>query len=235
MSKLVSASFKAVIFDLDGVIVDSEPLHQRAFLDVFRDLGYEGRHGIRFADYLGRSDRALWVDFIALHKPSQRLEELLPLKQNRLVHLIQAERPLFRDIPQLVRDLSARFPLAVASGSPHAVIDTVLAIEGLRRHFATVSSVQDVAGKGKPAPDVFLHAAKSLNVAPDRCVVIEDSSAGVDAGLAAGMTVIAITNSLGRHELRRAHHVVETYREIRALLLATEGASSMEHETANPR
>ena len=68
--------FRAVIFDMDGVIVDSEPVHERAFGDVLHALGYGPDHGIRFADYVGRSDFVLWQDFVARHQPAQSLEQL---------------------------------------------------------------------------------------------------------------------------------------------------------------
>ncbi len=209
--------FEAIIFDMDGVIVDSEPLHKLAFEEVFHEMGYGETHGIDFPAYYGRSDLALWVDFIALHKPSQSLTELTAWKQDRFLAMIRRDRPLFREIPALVEKFAARFALAVASGSDHRVIDAVLALDDLRRFFPTVSSVEDVP-RGKPAPDVFLHAAEGLGVSPQACCVIEDSAAGVEAALAAGMSVIAITNSLPAEKLTRATRVVKTYAEIESLL-----------------
>jgi beta-phosphoglucomutase-like phosphatase (HAD superfamily) len=103
------------------------------------------------------------------------------------------------------------------------VIDEVLALRGLRRFFPVVASTQDV-GKTKPAPDVFLYAAKLLGVPPERCAVIEDSAAGVTAARAAGMTVIAITNSLPREQLAHADRIVDTYEELEHLLLPAAGA-----------
>ena len=70
---------------MDGVIVDSEPRHEQTFREIFHELGYGDRHGIRFHDYLGRSDRALWDDFIAKHRPAQTLEALTELKQSRFL------------------------------------------------------------------------------------------------------------------------------------------------------
>ena len=69
--------FRAVIFDMDGVIVDSEPLHERAFREVFEEIGYGQNHGIDFPAYYGQSDLIVWRDFIARHRPSQSLDELL--------------------------------------------------------------------------------------------------------------------------------------------------------------
>lgn len=210
--------YQAVIFDMDGVIIDSEPRHERAFREIFLELGYGDTHGVHFPDYYGRSDHALWVDFIARHQPSQPLSELTLLKQNRFLDLIRREQPIFSGVPALVRQLSAVTPLAVASGSLHAVIDVVLEMEGLRPHFSKVVSVQDV-GRPKPFPDVFLRAAEELGVAPSECVVIEDSAAGVRAGKQAGMRVIAITNSLPPDALTEADRVVTSYDHVARLLL----------------
>ena len=209
--------FQAIIFDMDGVIVDSEPLHERAFRDVFHELGCGQTHGMNFATYYGRSDEALWRDFIAKHRPIQSLPELLAWKRNRFLTLLRAEQPLFEGLPELVEKLATRFALAVASGSPHSVIDGVLELRDLRRFFPVVVSAQDVAHE-KPAPDIFLRAADLLRVPPAEACVIEDSAAGVRAARAAGMRVIAITNTLAAAQLTEATHVVSTYTEIEALL-----------------
>jgi HAD superfamily hydrolase (TIGR01509 family) len=210
--------FSAVIFDMDGVIIDSEPRHERAFLDVFAQMGYGQTHGIQFEQYLGRSDRAVWLDFIAQHNPKWTLDELTAWKQNHLIEIIRREQPIFDGLPELVAKLAPRYRLAVASGSVHPVIDEVLAMKSLRRFFPVVVSTQDVA-HGKPAPDVFLRAAELLGVPPAACCVIEDSAAGVTAARAAGMTAIAITNTLPAEKLTHAHHVVRTYGEVERLLL----------------
>lgn len=215
-------SFSAVIFDMDGVIVDSEPLHERAFREVFAELGYGDRHGIHFPDYYGRSDRVLWLDFIERHRPSQPLEILTRLKEDRLLALLEAEEPIFPEIPNLVEALAARSRLAVASGSTRAVIRTVLAMGDLRRHFPVTVSSQDVT-RGKPDPDIFLLAAQKLGAEPACCVVIEDSAMGVAAAKAAGMRVIGITNSLPAEQLRQADAVVSSYAEIGRLLLEPAG------------
>ena len=209
---------RAVIFDMDGVIVDSEPRHERAFYDVARELGYGENHGIRFADYVGRSDFELWRDFVAKHKPPQPLSELLARKRQRVIEVMRREQPIFAGVPGLVEKLAARCPLAVASGSEHAVIEAVLALRGLRRFFSAVVSTADVR-HGKPAPDIFLRAAELLGVAAADRWVIEDSKPGIAAARAAGMRVLAITNTHPADELRDATHVVRTYGEIERLVL----------------
>lgn len=210
--------FSAIIFDMDGVIVDSEPRHERAFREVFQEMGYGETHGIEFPEYYGRSDHALWIDFIEKHRPAQTLDELSEWKQRRFLEMIRQEQPIFENLPELVQRLSLIYKLGLASGSYHPVIDAILALKDLRQFFPVVVSVQDVQ-RGKPSPDVFLRAAELLQVPPEECCVIEDSAAGVEAAIAAEMTVIGITNSIPREKLSRAHHVVSTYKEIDDLLL----------------
>jgi len=211
-------SFSAIIFDMDGVIVDSEPLHERAFREVFTEIGYAATHGVDFPAYFGKSDVVLWRDFIAQHRPPHTLDELLGRKERHFDRFIRAEEPIFAGLPELLAKAAARFPLGLASGSRHATINSVLQLRGLRKFFRAIVSSEDVP-RGKPAPDVFLRTAALLAVEPARCVVIEDSAAGVEAAEAAGMTTIAITNSLPAERLAHAHHVVSTYAEIERLLL----------------
>ena len=209
---------EAVIFDMDGVIVDSEPCHEEAFLEVIEEIGYGGRHGLEFKDYVGRSDHELWLDFLAKHQPPHTLEELLALKSQRVAEIIRRARPLFAGLPELVEKLSSHYRLALASGSERAVVEEVLALQGLRRFFGVTLTATEVR-RGKPEPDIFLRAAALLGVEPRDCWVIEDSKPGVAAGLAAGMRVIAITNTHPADDLRHATRVVGSYQEIQDILL----------------
>lgn len=213
----LKSRFSAIIFDMDGVIVDSEPLHVRAFMDIFRELGYEHNHGIDFPAYLGKSDESLWIDFVDMHQTEKTLRELQDWKQSHLISILHEEKPIFPGIPQLIEQLATHVPLAVASGSLHPVIETVLEIGKLRPRFQHVVSISDV-GKTKPAPDVFLRAAELMAIDPAEICVIEDSNAGIQGALNAGMQVIAITNSLPRNQLAAATVVVDNYEELAQLL-----------------
>jgi HAD superfamily hydrolase (TIGR01509 family) len=213
-----SQNLSAVIFDMYGVIVDSEPRHERAFLEVVQELGYGKTHGLRFADYIGHSDHELWLDFVAKHKPAQSLQQLLTMKRNRVLEIIRREEPLFAGLAELIEKLAAICRLGLASGSERPVVEAVLSLQNLRRFFSATVTASDIK-RGKPAPDIFLRAAELLGVAPADCWVIEDSKPGVAAGLAAGMRVIAITNTHPAHELRQATHVVASYAEIERLLV----------------
>jgi beta-phosphoglucomutase-like phosphatase (HAD superfamily) len=209
---------QAVIFDMDGVIVDSEPRHERAFLEVVRHIGFGESSPLRFADYIGRSDQELWVDFIARCRPRQTLEELLALKRTRVLELLRRVQPLCDGLPQLVARLAGSYSLALASGSERVIIDEVLSLGSLREFITVAVTASDVP-QGKPAPDIFLRAAALIGKKPQDCWVIEDSKPGINAGLAAGMQVIAITNTYPAAELAHATYVVSSYSEIEALLL----------------
>jgi len=207
----------AVIFDMDGVLVNSEPRHERAYLEVVKAIGREKDHGLRFADYIGGSDKDLWSDFIRRNHPSQTLEELLAMKRARTIEILRREQPIFDGVPEVIRKTAALCPLAVASGSDQEIVEAVLSLKDLRPHFTVVVSSSDVE-RGKPAPDIFLRAAELLKVPPAQCWVIEDSKPGVAAGKAAGMRVVAITNTYPASELKQADHIVATYGEIEVLL-----------------
>ncbi len=222
---------QAVIFDMDGVIVDSEPRHERAFLQVIESIGYGKTHGIRFADYVGRSDQELWVDFVAKHKPSHTLEELLAMKRRRVVEILRRDQPVFEGLVELIERLAPSYALALASGSERAIVDEVLNLKHLRRFFSVTVSASEIH-HGKPAPDIFLKAAGMLGVAPANCWVIEDSKPGIAAGLAAGMRVIAITTTHLAEELKGADYVVRTYPEIATILKC--GHSPRTSATASP-
>ena len=140
------------------------------------------------------------------------------MKSRHVVEIIRREQPLFAGLLEVVEKLAGRYPLALASGSERSMVDEVLRLKGLGRFFSAVVSDSDIK-RGKPAPDIFLRAAELLGVAPEHCWVIEDSKPGIAAGLAAGMRVIAITNTHPAEELAQAAHVVKTYEEIERLLL----------------
>ncbi len=214
----MTKDFQAVIFDMDGVIVDSEPRHERAFLEVVREIGYGDTHGVHWPDYIGRTDHELWVDFVARHNPPQPLAELMKMKRDRVLEILRREEPIFAGLRELVEKLAHVCKLGLASGSERPVVEAVLSLQDLRRYFSVTVTAGDVK-RGKPAPDIFVRTAELLAVPPETCWVIEDSKPGVAAGRAAGMQVIAITNTHPAAELGAATRVVSSYAEIERLLL----------------
>jgi HAD superfamily hydrolase (TIGR01509 family) len=212
------ANTRAVVFDLDGVIADSEPLHQESFRRLFEELGLDPGGLEDWHRFVGTSDRYTLTHLLDGRESGRSLDALLDRKGELFLELLREREPIFPEIPSLVESLAARYPLAVASGSLRTAIAGVLELKGLRRWFRHAVSVQDVA-RGKPAPDLFLNAAAMLGVAPEGCVVIEDSGPGVEAARAARMRVIAITTTSPRERLAAADAVVTTFAEVHDLLI----------------
>jgi HAD superfamily hydrolase (TIGR01509 family) len=183
----------AVVFDLDGVLLDSEQLWDEAREELARDRG--GRwHERAQRDMMGMSSRE-WSrymhDVIGLREPP---EEISAEVVRRMERRYRERLPLLPGAVEAVERLAARWPLGLASSSNRPLIDLVLEVSELGRFFRATVSSEEVA-RGKPAPDVFLEAARRLDVAPERVAVVEDSENGILAGRAAGMRVVAIPNA----------------------------------------
>jgi HAD superfamily hydrolase (TIGR01509 family) len=183
---------EAVVFDLDGVLVDSEQVWD----DVREQLAHErgGRwHERAQADMMGMSS-AEWSrymhDVIGL---AESPEEINAEVVQRLLARYRRSLPLLPGAVEAVERLAQRWPLGLASSSNREVIDAVLEAAGLAERFRATVSSEEVE-RGKPAPEVYLEAARRLEVDPSRCVAIEDSRNGIRSAHAAGMRVIAIPN-----------------------------------------
>jgi HAD superfamily hydrolase (TIGR01509 family) len=210
--------FSAIIFDMDGVIVDSEPLHQKAFEDLFEELGRKHDHGIVFREYYGRSDGALLRDFIGKHQLPHEIEDLTARKLKYFLGYLRERRPVFQELHVLVPELAKRYKLGVATSSSHHAADVVMEISGLGPYFTVIVAREDVRSP-KPDPEVYFTTARKLGVQPSACCVIEDSTHGVEAAKTAGMTVIGLTTSLTPEQLRRADHIARNYDDVRRMLL----------------
>ncbi len=183
---------EVVIFDLDGVIVDSEHVWNEARESLARERG--GRwHADAQRDMMGMSSRE-WSrymhDVIGLEEPP---EEISAEVVRRLEAIYRSELPLVDGAVDAARRLADRWPLALASSSNRELIDLVLGLTGLAACFKATVSSEEVA-RGKPAPDVYLEAARRLDADPVACTAIEDSENGILSAKAAGMRVIAIPN-----------------------------------------
>ncbi len=182
----------AVVFDLDGTLVDSEPNYYEASRQTLAAYGVTGFTWADQEESVGISTRetvTLWKERYGLPAP---LEELLAEKNRRYLELARAATPVYPEMRKFVELLAGEgVPMAVASGSSLRAIGTILASTGLDAYLRTVVSSDEVA-RGKPAPDVFLEAAHRLGAAPADCVVLEDAAPGSAAAHAAGMRCIAI-------------------------------------------
>lgn len=216
---------EAVIFDMDGVIVDSERLWDDAREELVRETG--GRWGANAQRAMMGMSSKQWSVYVRdeLQVPLSA-QEINDRVVGRLVELYREEFPLIDGAPEAVREAAERWPLAIASSSNRELIDLVVELAGIADAFrATVSSEE--AGLGKPEPDVFLEAARRLEVEPAECVVIEDSGNGIRAGIAAGMRVIGVPNKdfpPAEDALALAHAVVDRVSDVTPQLIETTGA-----------
>ena len=208
---------RAVIFDMDGLLIDSE----RVILDCWRSVAVEQELSL---------DDGLWLSMVGMHDAActEMLVRLLgPEKAERLSIdckgrydlLVEQGLPLKDGAIELLRDLSARgVPLAVATSTRRERALIKLARCGIGHHFGALATSSDVEHP-KPAPDIYLLAAKRLGVRPENCVALEDSELGVRAASAAGMAVIQVPDLVPASELTRSlAQVVASLHEVSPLL-----------------
>ena len=210
---------RAIIFDFDGVLADDEPLHLESFQRAFGEFGVVLDKQVYYERYLGFDDRECVRQVLAdqgRSAPEPLIDALVASKGRAFMEAIERGVPLFPGVGEFVRRAAARCSLAIASGALRHEIEAILVAGGLRRHFGAIASADDVA-VGKPDPAVFYLALAKLNetvggppVTPRECVVIEDSIAGVEGAKRAGMCCVAVTNSYGADDLRRADLVVSS-------------------------
>jgi HAD superfamily hydrolase (TIGR01509 family) len=183
---------EAVVFDLDGVLLDSEQLWNEAKREVVGEAGGRWREDAPRA-MMGMSSPE-WAAYMrdSLGVPLE-LDEINRSVVARMESLYRLRLPLLPGAVEAVRAVGGRWPLALASSSNREIIDLALSLAGLAGVFAVTVSSEEVA-RGKPAPDVYLEACRRLGVSPGAAVAVEDSSNGLRSAAAAGMTVIAVPN-----------------------------------------
>jgi HAD superfamily hydrolase (TIGR01509 family) len=206
---------EAVVFDLDGVIVDSEHVWDATREALARERG--GRwHEKAQQDMMGMSSLE-WSRYmherLGLKDPP---EEISAEVIRRLEATYREELPLIDGAPEAVARLAQRWPLGLASSSNRPIIDLVLELGSLHRFFKVTVSSEEVA-RGKPSPDVYLEAARRLGADPSKTAAIEDSRNGILSARAAGMRVIAIPNKRfppGEEALAEVDVVIESISEL---------------------
>jgi HAD superfamily hydrolase (TIGR01509 family) len=182
----------SVIFDLDGTLVDSEPNYYEAGRQTLAEHGVPDFSWTDHERYVGISTRETVADWKERYGLRASVAELFTAKNRRYLELARSSTRAYPEMRRFVELLAAEdVPMAVASGSSPEAIEGVLAGTGLDAHLRTVVSADEVA-HGKPAPDVFLEAARRLGADPAACVVLEDAAPGAAAAHAAGMRCIAL-------------------------------------------
>ena len=214
---------RAVIFDFDGVITDSEVLHLRSFNRVLVQYGVEISTKDYYREYLGLSDidcfRAL-IDKKVLQNPANGIESLAREKTEVFEELAKTEGRIIDGVRGFLQMLSQNnIPMAICSGALLTEIELVLEQAQLRSFFEVIVSAEFVK-KGKPSPEGFLLTLKKLNherrnaISANQCIVIEDSHWGLEAAKAAGMHSVAVTNSYDADQLALAEKIISKLGEL---------------------
>jgi len=214
---------KAVIFDFDGVITDSEVLHLRAFNQSLVPYGVEISTKDYYTNYLGFSDfdcyKAL-IDNGLLKINERKIGGIIKEKSKIFEELTKTEGRTIEGVHEFLQMLEKnKIPMAICSGSLMVEIEVMLEESGLRHFFAEIVSAEQVK-KGKPHPEGFILALQKLNknchppIDAGECIVIEDSHWGLQAGKAAGMHTIAVTNSYEAEQLTIAEKIVAHLNEL---------------------
>ena len=203
---------KAVIFDMDGVIIDSEPLHQKVEQELLEDLGGVMTDADKEA-FVGTTDYHMWSTMKERFNLSPTIEEMIESKKERFLEQVHTIS-LVDGFEKVLEELKAEgYLLALASSNNRKAVDQIVKQFDLVHEFEIAMSGEDVT-KGKPHPEIFLKTAQAMGVDPANCLVIEDAKTGVTAANAAGMKSIGLDNpNSGPQDLSEADIVLASYDE----------------------
>jgi len=212
---------EAIVFDFDGVLVDSEPLHYQAFLEVGRPEGFEFDYPAYIERYVGFDDRGV---FEALLNEAGRREEaadpvfvaaLIERKAQAFERVAAEQGAAMPGAEALVRSVGERWPLAIASGATQAEIRKLLDRIRLAGCFDPVVAADDVA-RSKPDPETYAQAVRRLGVPAAHCLAIEDTPAGLRAAREAGLRTLGVAGTVLPSELGEAERVADSLRGLDA-------------------
>lgn len=206
---------KAVIWDMDGVIIDSEPLHFEIDIQTMNYLGAQITKE-QLERFVGMTNPEMWTIIKGEYGIAQTVIEIIEHQLSAKIHALSEMDIMPIDgVKELILDLKSRnIPMGIASSSPRLFIEEVLEKFQIREYFDCIVSGEEVK-QGKPAPDVYLEAAQLLGVKPHECIVIEDSRNGIKAAKAARMKCIGYVNvNSGNQDLSAADRVVQSINDI---------------------
>ncbi|HQY52589.1 MAG TPA: HAD family hydrolase [Ignavibacteria bacterium] len=208
-----TGNFKVIIFDMDGVLIDSEPAYKTMNMAHFSSLGFKMNEE-EYNGYVGMSSLKMWSKIKSNYGLNENVEDLMASEKERMYKVLNSDlisEPI-EGIKELIDSfLKRNYRLCVASSSPKDNIKLVLKRHNLEMYFDFIVSGEEVTN-GKPMPDIFLKAADHFQLSPDNCFVIEDSSNGVTAAKAAGMKCIGFRNvNSGNQDISKADLIINSF------------------------
>tara|TARA_Y100000310_G_C20700703_1_gene829603 strand:+ start:7178 stop:7858 length:681 start_codon:yes stop_codon:yes gene_type:complete len=205
---------KAVIFDMDGVIVDSEPIHQKAEKESLLKYGVKISTE-ELSRYTGTTAKFMYDKLILKYKINTTFDKILSEKDKILFKLLENNTRPISGIYELIEKLkNQNLKLGVASSSHKKLINFIIGKLKLKKMFDSIVGCDDII-HSKPHPEIFLKSAKLLNFNPDECIVIEDAKLGVEAAKKAGMKCIGYKNlNSGNQDLSKADIIIEDFEKL---------------------
>ena len=211
----------AVVFDFDGVLADSEPLHLRAYQEVLSPLGVTLTRQDYYARFLGYNDEDMFrklAEAQGWKLDERKLETLIAEKCLVYDAVVETTNVLYPGAAACIERMAAAFPVGIASGALRHEIEAVLRRGGLERHIRFIVASGETPNS-KPAPDPYRRAAELHGLPPAECVAIEDSRWGIESAKSAGLSCIAIATTYAREELTMADRIVTSLDEITVELI----------------
>lgn len=194
--EIPNREFGGYIFDLDGTLINSMPVHYRAWDAAMREVGVEGPLDEELFYSLGGVPTPIVAARMAAHYGLTIDADAVDRRKEALFTSMMPEVEVIEEVVSFARKVARTHPVAIATGGAAEVALPTIKNAGLSDLFKIVITPADVApGRGKPAPDMFLEAARRMNVAPQACLVFEDAVPGIEAAKAAGMSVVVVPRS----------------------------------------
>lgn len=207
-------NYRAVIFDMDGVLVDSEPLHIIVESRMLIELGVPLKNEM-YGKFAGTTSLSMWKTIVNEFGLDRNPEDLAAENNRRFIKelSISDQVQTFDGVAEVLSNLNRKgIPVALASSSSSIIVDAVLNRFNLKHLFNAIVTGSDVQ-HSKPNPEIFLKASQKLDIEPSMCIVVEDSPNGVNAALAAGMGCIGFASEKNHHDINHATWLMKSFRE----------------------